>query len=73
MTTDSLHSRRAAKVAEIAGQYAYRRARHIDHTAHTVRRLLLAVSALLERKVTFSDGTTPPGYILPQPEKEPHE
>jgi hypothetical protein len=42
---------RAEQVAEIAKTYAYRRSHNIDHTGHTVHRLLDAVSALLGQRV----------------------
>lgn len=56
----------AALVAEIAAHLAYRQRHNIAHSGHTVRRLLLAVGALVGKPVTFADGTTPPGYIEPQ-------
>lgn len=43
---------KAERVAQIAREYAHRRRHHIDHTGHTVHRLLDAVSALLGRRVT---------------------
>jgi hypothetical protein len=52
---DTKHSRRAEAVAEIARQYAHRRQHQVGHTGHTVHRLLDAVSALLDRRVTLAD------------------
>ena len=46
---------KAERVIEIARAYAYRRRHHISHTGHTVRRLLEAVSKLIERPVAISD------------------
>ena len=51
----SEHSRRAETVAEIARIYAHRQQHHIDHTGHTLHRLLDAVSALIGRRVTLAD------------------
>jgi hypothetical protein len=56
----------AQRVAEIAHALAYRQRHQIAHSSHTVRRLLLAVSVLVGRRVTFEDGSTPPGYLMPQ-------
>jgi hypothetical protein len=58
----------AERVAEIARVYAYRRKHNIAHTGHTVRRLLLAVGALLGKPVTFAEGSTSP---VPAPKREP--
>lgn len=44
---------RADKVCKLARVYAHRQEHHINHTGHTVRRLLEAVSALLGRRVTI--------------------
>lgn len=50
----------AEKVATIAREYAHRRRHHIDHTGHTVHRLLDAVSALLGRKVIIHEADRVP-------------
>lgn len=50
----------AEKVAEIARHYAYRRRHHIDHTGHTVHRLLDALSTLLGTRVTLESHRVPP-------------
>lgn len=46
--------RHAEQVAAIARQYAYRRRHNIEHTGHTVHRLLEAVSALLGERVDLT-------------------
>jgi hypothetical protein len=50
---------KAEKVATIAREYAHRRRHHIDHTGHTVHRLLDAVSALLGQRVTLEPKRVP--------------
>ena len=46
---------KAQRVAEIAHALARRQRYHVSHSGHTVRRLLLAVGALLGKPVTFAD------------------
>lgn len=46
--------RHAEQVAAIARQYAYRRRYNIEHTGHTVHRLLEAVSQLLGERVDLT-------------------
>jgi hypothetical protein len=50
------------ELCEIARALAYRQRYRIPHSGHTVRRLLLAVGALVGQPVTFADGSTPPEY-----------
>ncbi len=51
---------KAERVAAIARTYAHRRRHNVGHTAHTVRRLLEAVSALLGKPVTIADSRAQP-------------
>lgn len=47
---------KAEKIAAIAHALARRQRCHVSHSGHTVRRVLLAVGALLGKPVTFADG-----------------
>ncbi len=55
LASDSLHSRRAETVAEIARAYARRRQHHVGHTGHTVHRLLEAVGDLIGKPVSDAE------------------